>query len=162
MDLYPTLSELAGLPDPEHLAGKSLVPLLKDPAAKVKKFAVSQFPNPALREWAANPLSPGMRETFFGPLIEEVEEKIKKQMGQRWDRELFENHLMGYTIRTEQHRLVTWLDYREVNAEPLYLELYDLESDPAEKKNIADEFPAKAKELLKRLRSVGIGERSPK
>jgi len=162
VDLYPTLSELAGLPDPEHLAGKSLVPLLKDPDAKVKKFAVSQFPNPALREWAANPLSPGMRETFFGPLIEEVEEKIKKQMGQRWDRELFENHLMGYTIRTEQHRLVAWLDYREVNAEPLYLELYDLESDPAEKKNIADEFPAKAKALLKRLRSVGIGERSPK
>ena len=135
-----------------------MVPLLKDPNAKVKQFAVSQFPNPALREWAANPLSPGMRETFFGPLIEEVEEKIKMQLGKRWDRELFENHLMGYTIRTDRYRLVAWLDYRDVNAEPLYLELYDLREDPTEKKNIAKKFPAKAKELLKKLRSLGIGE----
>ena len=158
VDLYPTLSDLAGLPAPTHLAGKSLVPLLKDPNAKVKQFAVSQFPNPALREWAANPLSPGMRETFFGPLIEEVEEKIKMQLGKRWDRELFENHLMGYTIRTDRYRLVAWLDYRDVNAEPLYLELYDLGEDPTEKKNIAKKFPAKAKELLKKLRSLEIGE----
>ena len=126
---------------------------------RVKQFAVSQFPNPALREWAANPLSPGMRETFFGPLIEEVEEKIKMQLGKRWDRELFENHLMGYTIRTDRYRLVAWLDYRDVNAEPLYLELYDLGEDPSEKKNIAKKFPAKAKELLKKLRSLEIGEK---
>ena len=42
VDLYPTLSDLAGLPT--HTPGrKSLVPLLKDPNAKVKQFAVSQF-----------------------------------------------------------------------------------------------------------------------
>ena len=80
------------------------------------------------------------------------------QLGKRWDRELFENHLMGYTIRTDRYRLVAWLDYRDVNAEPLYLELYDLGEDPTEKKNIAKKFPAKAKELLKKLRSLGIGE----
>ena len=159
VDLYPTLCDLAGLSKPSHLAGKSLVPLLKNPKAKGKKFAVSQFPNPALREWAANPLSPGMRETFFGPLIEEVEGKIKRQLGKQWNRELFENHLMGYTIRTERYRLVAWLDYRNVNTEPLYLELYDHRKDPKETKNIAEEFPAKAKELLTKLRASGIGER---
>ena len=158
VDLYPTLCDLAGLSKPSHLAGKSLVRLLNNPKAKGKKFAVSQFPNPALREWAANPLSPGMRETFFGPLIEEVEGKIKRQLGKQWDRELFENHLMGYSLRTDRYRLVAWLDYRNIDAEPLYIELYDHRKDPTETKNISEEFPAKAKELLTKLRASGIGE----
>ena len=103
-----------------------------------------------------------MRETFFGPLIKEVENEIKKQQGELWDRELFENHLMGYTIRSERYRLVAWLDYRDVEAEPLYLELYDHRKDPSETKNIAEKFPVKIKELLKKLRASGIGERERK
>ena len=159
VDLYPTLCELAGLAKPNHLAGKSLVSQLDNPDARGRSFAISQFPNPALREWAANPLSPGMRETFFGPLIEEVENKIKQQQGRQWDRDLFENHLMGYTIRTEHYRLVAWLDYRNVHAEPLYVELYDHRKDSNETKNVAKEFPAKVKELLSKLRASGIGKR---
>ena len=159
VDIYPTLCELAGLAKPKHLAGISLVQQLDNPTAKGKSFAVSQFPNPALREWAANPLSPGMRDTFFGPLIKEVEDKIKQQQGRRWDRELFENHLMGYSLRTDRYRLVAWLDYRNVDAEPLYLELYDHRKDSKETKNIAKEFPNKAKELLNKLRASGIGKR---
>jgi len=162
VDLYPTLCDLAGLPQPKHLSGTSLAPLLQKPNLKGKEFAISQFPNPALREWAANPLSQGMRETFFGPLIKEVENEIKKQQGELWDRALFENHLMGYTIRSERYRLVAWLDYRDVEAEPLYLELYDHRKDPTETKNIAEKFPVKTKELLKKLRASGIGERERK
>ncbi len=162
VDLYPTLCDLAGLSKPKHLAGYSLVSLLDNPNADGKGFAVSQFPNPALREWAANPLSPGMRETFFGPLIEQVENKIKKQQGGLWDRNLFENHLMGYTIRTERYRLVAWLDYRDTEKEPVFLELFDHLNDPNETKNIAGEFPAIAQRLLKKLRSGEIGERGRK
>ncbi|MEC8043514.1 MAG: sulfatase [Verrucomicrobiota bacterium] len=57
VDLYPTLCDLAGLPHPKHLSGTSLVPLLQNPNLKGKEFAISQFPNPAIRDWAANPLS---------------------------------------------------------------------------------------------------------
>lgn len=41
VDIYPTLSELAGLPVPEDLHGTSLVPILKDPTAHAKPGALS-------------------------------------------------------------------------------------------------------------------------
>jgi iduronate 2-sulfatase len=158
VDVYPTLCDLAGLPPAKNLSGKSFAPLLDEPELKWKNHVVSQFPNPALREWAANPLSPGMRQTFFGPLIEEVERKIIKQQGQSWDRDLFENYLMGYSLRTDRYRLVTWLDYRNIDAKPLYTELYDHASDPQETLNVANKFPQKVQVLLKRLRKTGIGK----
>ena len=44
VDLFPTLCELAGVPVPGNLDGTSLVPVLKDPKATVKEYAVSQWP----------------------------------------------------------------------------------------------------------------------
>ncbi|HYF37610.1 MAG TPA: sulfatase, partial [Prosthecobacter sp.] len=41
VDLYPTLCDLAKLPKPEHLDGESLLPLLRDPAAKRPRPAVT-------------------------------------------------------------------------------------------------------------------------
>jgi iduronate 2-sulfatase len=137
IDIYPTLCDLANIPQPDHLAGKSLLPVLRDPSAVVKRLAMSQFPTPALREWAANPLSPEMRETFFGPLINQVEQTIKKQQGSRWNRELFEKYLMGYTLRDPRYRYIEWRDTRNPNLEPIYQELYDHLSDPHETVNIA-------------------------
>ena len=147
VDMYPTLCELAGVPIPDHVEGHSFVPLLDRPNQEWKTAAFSQYPNPALREWAANPLSPGMRETWFGPLIEQVEQRIKDQQGERWDRDLFEKHLMGYTMRTERYRLVVWRDHRGVDDAPVFIELYDHQSDPDETVNIASRDP----ELVERL-----------
>ncbi len=44
VDIFPTLCELAGLNIPAGLDGKSLVPIMKDPAVSVKEYSVSQYP----------------------------------------------------------------------------------------------------------------------
>ncbi len=44
IDIFPTLCDLTGVAVPEHLDGKSLVPMMKDPKVSVKDFAVSQYP----------------------------------------------------------------------------------------------------------------------
>lgn len=46
VDLYPTLAEVAGVPAPADLAGRSLVPQLADPAAPGRDVALSQFARP--------------------------------------------------------------------------------------------------------------------
>ena len=160
VDIYPTLCELAGLPVPPGLAGRSFVPQLNDPAAPGKDAAFSQFPCPALREWAARPLSPAMRQTYFGPIITNVEAKLKIEFGDRYNADLFSNDLTGYTMRTDRYRLTLWLDDRDLTAPPLAVELYDHMKDPHETVNVADR-PANAvlvktltarllKQLLKR------------
>jgi len=153
VDMYPTLCELAHLPLPKHLDGKSFAPVLKNPKRRWKKAAFSQFPCPALREWAANPLSNEMRTTFFGPLIEKLEQKIASENPSRYDKDLYENHLMGYTMRTERYRLVLWVDYRNPQAEPYGVELYDLKTDPDENTNLAklEKHAKLVRKLKKRL-----------
>ncbi|MCX6309927.1 MAG: sulfatase [Bacteroidia bacterium] len=47
VDIFPTLCELAGVPVPNHLAGKSQVSVMKNPKLKVKDFSVSQYPRSA-------------------------------------------------------------------------------------------------------------------
>jgi iduronate 2-sulfatase len=43
VDIFPTLCDLAGVPIPTFLAGKSLAPVLKNKAAEVKDFSMSQY-----------------------------------------------------------------------------------------------------------------------
>ncbi len=44
VDIYPSLSELCGLPLPGHLEGTSFVPLLQEPDKAWKEAAFSQYP----------------------------------------------------------------------------------------------------------------------
>jgi iduronate 2-sulfatase len=44
VDVYPTLADACGLEVPDGLDGQSLVPLLDDPGATVRRVALSQYP----------------------------------------------------------------------------------------------------------------------
>ena len=54
IDIFPTLVDLCGLPNPPKLDGTSLVPVLKDSSASVKSGALTQHPRPALY-WGGGP-----------------------------------------------------------------------------------------------------------
>lgn len=48
VDLYPTLCELAGLPAPAGLEGKSFVPVLKNPAREIRDHVIHVYPRGSL------------------------------------------------------------------------------------------------------------------
>ncbi len=154
LDVYPTLCELAGLPPPSHLEGTSFRRLLDASELPGKPVAYSQFPSPALREWAGRPLENAMRQTFFGELIGGVEAQLKREHGARYDQQVFEHDVMGYSMRTERYRFTAWVNRRELNAPPLAVELYDHDLDPLERENIAGQPGQRAlvKDFLNRVR----------
>ena len=59
LDIYPTLTDLCRLPSPDNLEGKSLVPILKHPQAKVKPVALTQHCRPAYPPHGQNPKAMG-------------------------------------------------------------------------------------------------------
>jgi uncharacterized sulfatase len=50
-------------------------------------------------------------------------------------------------IRSGRYKLIEWFE-KSLTGEENAFELYNLETDPGETKNIADENPAKTKELM--------------
>jgi iduronate 2-sulfatase len=54
IDIFPTLTEICGLPNPPKLDGTSLVPVLRDASTTVKTAALTQHPRPALY-WGGGP-----------------------------------------------------------------------------------------------------------
>jgi len=95
-----------------------------------------------------------MRQTFFGPLIEGVEAELEREHGARYERETFERHVMGYSIRTDRHRFTAWIDRRRPDAEPLAIELYDYRDEAVERENLATQVAHEGlvRQLLAQLR----------
>jgi arylsulfatase A-like enzyme len=107
IDMAPTLLDLAGLPIPEHMQGKSLIPLAKASDPSFRKewyYEYYEWPNP---------------------------EKVPPCRG----------------IRTERYKLIQYV------LEPQEFELYDLDSDPKEMRNLYGmaEFAAVQQHLIERL-----------
>jgi iduronate 2-sulfatase len=110
VDLYPTLTDLGGLPDPAHsLEGTSFVPLLEDPD----------------RPWKSAAFSESQREGYH-----------------------------GRTLRTERYRYTEWTPLTSGDG-PVLAELYDLDNDPMEFENLANEAAeaGRVTELSRRLQA---------
>jgi arylsulfatase A-like enzyme len=110
VDLYPTMLEVLGSPNPSQtLDGESLVPLWRDPAASLAREAIYQhFPGylgAGKGEWRTKPVT---------------------------------------TIQTGPWKLMEFMEDQRI-------ELYDLDHDIGESKNVADEFPDKVKQLHEKL-----------
>ncbi len=110
IDLAPTLLDLARVPIPAHMQGKSLLPLAKASDPSFRKewyYEYYEWPNP---------------------------EKVPPCRG----------------IRTERYKLIQYL------LEPQEFELYDIENDPKETRNLygMQEFAPIQQHLTERLKSL--------
>ncbi len=103
LDVYPTLCELAGVPIPSHVEGKTLVPLMRGDSDSLHKAALTQ-------------MSHGRGK----------------------------NGTMGWSIRTPRYRYIEWRAADFSADKPVFgnhaqaTELYDYESDPLERENLAE------------------------
>jgi arylsulfatase A-like enzyme len=128
-DLMPTLLELAGAPDPGTMHGKSLLPLLTGKAKANRDFAVSSSA-------IIHPLQRPKDGTRHA---------LRQLRNSFW--------LRPSVIRTGRW----WLTITQV--EGIGCELYDMRSDPGQKRNLARRHPEVARRLhrkyLRFLESLG-------
>jgi iduronate 2-sulfatase len=116
LDLFPTLAELAGVKPPANLQGQSLVPLLRDPSAPGRGWALTQVNRG------------GGGGAGAGKAKGKAAATKAESGGGRFS---------GYSLRTPRWRYTEW------DAGKQGRELYDHDNDPRELTNLAT-LPAHA------------------
>jgi iduronate 2-sulfatase len=123
VDLYPTLSVLAGVPAPANLQGQSLVPMLKDPTTKGRGWALTQVARRG-GDGGGGKRKTDAAETGAG------EKARRKAAGARGEES--GSRFFGYSLRTDRWRYTEWGDGGRLGRE-----LYDHANDPRELTNLA-------------------------
>lgn len=136
LDIFPTVAELTGTPHPQQLDGKSLVPVLKNPGAKVKDYAMSQYSRTTTEDYTIN------SDT-------DLEGKAP----------MLENDIMGYSMRDKRFRFTQWTKGFKTydpfdESKVVACELFDYENDPLETRNVADDpkYASVVKRMKKQLK----------
>lgn len=127
VDLFRTLTELAGFAPPANVQGQSLVPILKDPSAVGRGWAVTQV------------MRGGAGRVAASTVAKQVTAAKKKAASKSF---------FGYSLRTARWRYTEWGEAGKNGAE-----LYDHDRDPGELTNLADrpEQAATRRELAAKL-----------
>ncbi len=150
-DILPTLADISGQPLPDRpLDGISLVPYFKHQAMqRPKSLCFWEFPTDKV--FGNNPVP------YIDPVLQEGTTPLAKKLGGKYTRDFLnfkytgnsENDFTGErTILKGKYKLM--MEGQTPNANGV--ELYDLQKDPAELKNLAGENPETVKEMQKELR----------
>ena len=127
LDIFPTICNLAGLPIPMQLQGKSLLPVMKDKKVTVKEFSVSQYPRKLQKEE-----------------VKKMGYDDNKIMGYS-----FRTNKYRYTIWMR-----SFTSDQPFNANKVYAsELYDYVKDPLEKVNVVNDksYAKISKDMYKKI-----------
>ncbi len=130
VDIFPTLCQLAGVPVPKNLAGKSLMPVMQNKSMEVKDFAMSQY-----------------HRTLKAEEAKKLGYKDRKLWGysMRTDKYRFVMWMNNFTSD------------QPFSADKIYaIELYDYEKDPLEKVNVAGDKDYKKAEEELRAKMIGF------
>jgi arylsulfatase A-like enzyme len=92
---------------------------------------------PTLCELAGLPLPAHLEGTSFKPLLDNPARPWKSAAFSQYPRSADGTSLMGYSMRTDRHRLTLWVERRN-RSKVRATELYDHQTDPQENRNIAD------------------------
>jgi iduronate 2-sulfatase len=127
VDVFPSLVDLAGLPIPAQLEGKSLKPIMKNNKAKVKEFAMSQYPRKLKKEE-----------------VQKLGYANNKLMGYS-----MRNNRYRYTLWMSDFTSKQPFDEKKIYA----AELYDYEKDPLETVNVAkdEKYQAISADMYKKM-----------
>ncbi|MBO0328886.1 hypothetical protein J0S41_23640, partial [Escherichia coli] len=110
LDIFPTLVDLSGIKPEKNLEGRSLRGVLEHPEMDSGNVAVSQFPCPALREWAGVGMAPNVRTEYFEDALKDIEDRIIIENPDT-PLNVFQENVTGYSVRDSRYRAVIWVDW---------------------------------------------------
>ncbi len=151
-DLLPTLAEITNQPLPDRpIDGESLVPVFEDPSNQRSK---------SLFFWEFLPWNVYDEKTqtpYIDPKLQEGTTPLAKKLGGRFTRNFVNYQYSGIskndTIGTRamlKDRFKLLIEGETPNKNGV--ELYDIQNDPGEQKNLANEYPEIVKEMRDELR----------
>jgi arylsulfatase A-like enzyme len=150
-DILPTLAEITGQPLPERpIDGISLMPYFSKPAQTRPKplFFWSFEPDELFNEMSEPYIDPGLQEGTT-PLVKKMDGKFTRTFRNFHYDQISENDFAGMrTMMKDQYKLV--LEGQSPNKEGF--ELYNIDNDPGESTNLADEHPDLVREMNSELR----------
>ncbi len=136
LDIFPTVCEFTNTAQPQKLDGKSLAPVLKNPKAKIRDYAMSQYSRTTTENYTIS------TDTDLKGKAKELEKDIH-----------------GYAIRDPRYRLVEWTKgfktYQPFDeGKVIGYQLFDYQKDPEERHNVANDpaYAGVVKKLKKQLR----------